>query len=157
MQLIKRTGNLLDLAEQGVVDVLVHQANLFHTFGSGIARQIAIRMPYAAFADSLTVFGDTKKLGHYTLGLVEGRPAVVNLYSQPTLAPSHTSYDAMVQGLTQLRDDFDPLPQVETIGFPYGMGCGLADGDWDIVEPIIKTVFRDSRFTIMIVKLLEPK
>lgn len=157
MNLIKRIGDLLDLAENGEVDVVVHQANLLHTFGAGIARQIAKRFPYADFADKQTEKGATSKLGHYSLGIAHEKPVIVNLYSQPTLYPSHTSYDFMVEGLTSLRNDLDPLPEVKSIGFPYQMGSGLADGNWSIVEAIIKAVFEGSRFEIVIVKLPEAK
>lgn len=157
MILTKRRGDLLDLAENREVDVVVHQANLFHTFGAGIARQIALRFPYAEFADSLTERGSSKKLGSYSIGTVSQRPVIVNLYSQPTLYPSHTSYDNMFEGLTRLRNDLEPLPEIRSIGFPYQMGSGLADGNWNVVEAIIKAVFEDSRFEIVIVKLPETK
>lgn len=155
MNLSKRIGNLLDLAVAGEVDVVVHQANLFHTFGNGIALQIAQRFPYAEQADKTTEKGSRKKLGSFSIGIRKDKPVFINLYSQPTLYPSHTSYDAMYEGLTKLRNLLDPLTDQQVIGFPYNMGCGLADGDWSVVEAIIKAVFQDSRFGIVIVKLPE--
>lgn len=156
MILTKRIGNLLDLAEDGEVDVVVHQTNLEHTFGAGIARDIRHRFPWAYEADLRTPFLDPIKLGTVTVAYDSEGPLVANLYSQTSLSPSHTSYDAMVSGLIDLRTILkENSLGVERIGFPYGMGCGLADGNWQIVEAIIKAVFEDSEFEIVIVKLLE--
>ena len=161
MKLIEKTGDLLDEAAAGNVDVIVHQANLEHIFGAGLARAIRLRFPYAYDADLATPFDDPNKLGTFSIGRFPANPAlyptVVNMYSQTSLYPSHTSYDAMVQALTELRDRLDPMPQFTRIGFPYQMGCGLADGNWSIVKAIILAVFEDSRFDIHIVKLPETK
>lgn len=149
----KRTGDLL---EQPDIDLIVHQANLEHTFGAGIARAIKQKFPYAYRADLKSLFNDPLKLGTFSLGIPdkdagESGPLVVNLYSQTSLYPSHTSYDAIFEGLTELKAWLHP--RHTKIGFPYQMGCGLADGNWSVVEAIINAVFEDSRFEIVIVKL----
>jgi O-acetyl-ADP-ribose deacetylase (regulator of RNase III) len=158
MILTKRTGDLL---EQTDIDIIVHQANLEHTFGAGIARAIKQKFPYAYEADLATPFCDKSKLGSFSVGrniTLQG-PVVINLYSQTSLYPSHTSYDAMFEGLSHLRSRLEfAFPKTEKkIGFPYQMGCGLADGNWQVVEAIIRAVFEDSRFEIVIVKLPETK
>ena len=38
----------------------------------------------------------------------------------------------------------------QIIGFPYKIGCGLAGGDWNIVESIINEVFADYNVEIYI-------
>lgn len=159
MILTEKTGDLLAEAEAGNVDVIVHQANLEHTFGAGIALAIRLKFPYAFDADLSTPFNDPNKLGTFSVGRFPENPAlyptVVNMYSQTSLYPSHTSYDAMVEALTELRDRLEPMMQFQRIGFPYQLGSGLADGNWDIVKQIILSVFEDSRFEIVIVKLPE--
>jgi hypothetical protein len=35
-----------------------------------------------------------------------------------------------------------------SIAIPYGIGCGLADGDWTIVSIMIEEVFGDYGITI---------
>ena len=153
MKLTEPIADLLDLAENGDVDVIVHQANLQHTFGAGIARAIRERLPYAYEADLRTPKGSPKKLGHYSIGLKANSPVVINLYSQTSLYPSHTSYDAMFDGLTRLVNELTPLTQINTVGFPYQIGCGLADGEWNVVKAIILSVFEKSRFEVVIAKL----
>ncbi|EGL17721.1 hypothetical protein HMPREF9413_4472 [Paenibacillus sp. HGF7] len=36
----------------------------------------------------------------------------------------------------------------QSIALPYNIGCGLAGGDWDIVEQIIEEVFIDYDVTL---------
>jgi O-acetyl-ADP-ribose deacetylase (regulator of RNase III) len=146
-------GDLVEAGLRGEVDIIIHQANLEHTFGAGIARQIREKLPYAYEADVKdSIKGSKDKLGWYTVGMPpnEVLPVVINLYSQPTLYPSHTSYDAMFEGLSLLARD---LPPNNKVGIPYQMGCGLADGNWEIVKEIIKQAFIDSPLEIIIYKL----
>ena len=42
-----------------------------------------------------------------------------------------------------------------SIGIPYKIGCGLGGGDWNIVEDIIKTVFRDKKSDSVTIYKLE--
>lgn len=155
MILTEKTGDLLDEAANGNVDVIVHQANLEHTFGAGIARAIRQKFPYAFEADKDTPFNDPNKLGTYSIGEDSSGPVVINMYSQTSLYPSHTSYDAMYQALSHLRDALQPWKNFTRIGFPYQLGSGLADGNWSVVKAIILAVFDESRFEIVIVKLPE--
>ena len=47
--MLKHTkGNLLDLAEAGLFDVVVQGCNCFNTMGGGIAREIRERYPHVA-------------------------------------------------------------------------------------------------------------
>lgn len=157
MLLTEKDGDLLVEAELGNVDVIVHQANLEHTFGAGIARAIRFKFPYAFEADKKSPFNDPRKLGTFTLASSPDGPLVINMYSQTSLYPSHTSYDAMVKALTELRDRLTPLEEFRRIGFPYQLGSGLADGDWNVVKAIILSVFQNSRFEIVIVRLRDQK
>jgi O-acetyl-ADP-ribose deacetylase (regulator of RNase III) len=62
----RTTGNLLDLAENGHFDVIIHGVNCFNTMGGGIAREIRERYPMVASVDMETVRGDYRKLGTWT-------------------------------------------------------------------------------------------
>ena len=69
--MLKHTkGNLIDLAEQGEFDVIVHGCNCQNTMGSGIAKEIKERYPLAYRADSnmhsRTQF-PVQLLGNYSL------------------------------------------------------------------------------------------
>jgi O-acetyl-ADP-ribose deacetylase (regulator of RNase III) len=159
--IIEKQGDLIEEGILGNVDVIVHQANLQHTFGAGIAAAIRERLPYALRADKTSKYDDLGKLGHFTYGVPdpqrgEDGPDVVNLYSQVSLYPSVTSYDAMFGGLTRLRKLLEKSPSINSVGFPVKMGSGLANGKWPVVKAIILAVFEESRLNIHLVEKPEP-
>ena len=83
---------------------------------------------------------------------------IVNLYSQADFGGSHrqTSYDAMVEGLTLLRESLEKHHAKGNnlvLGIPYQLGCGLAHGNWSIVRAIIDEVFFSSPVEVYIYKL----
>lgn len=152
-------GNLL---ETNICHIIVHQANLFHTFGAGLARAILQKFPEAYEADKQTPHGDASKLGSYSAAKVIDAKGtsirfIVNLYSQAGLGGNQrqTSYDAMVDALTKLRDKLEARPDNLTLGIPFQLGCGLANGDWAIVRNIIEVVFGKSRIPVFIYTLPE--
>lgn len=155
-------GNLL---ETDKCDVIVHQANLFHTFGAGIARAIRERFPEAYEADLKTAKGDMNKLGTYSVAKItkvnDPKPTsikfIVNLYSQNGLGGQdrQTSYDAMARGLSTLQHRLSYRKDTLTLGVPFQLGCGLANGDWIIVRAIIESVFAKSRIPVIIYTLPE--
>lgn len=152
-------GNLL---ETDKCQVIVHQANLFHTFGAGIARAIRDKFPEAFAADEATSHGETSKLGTYSVGKITNPRGtsikfIVNLYSQNGIGGQdrQTSYDAMVVGLTKLRDRLEARRDTLTLGIPFQLGCGLANGNWTIVRAIIESIFATSRIPVIIYTLPE--
>jgi O-acetyl-ADP-ribose deacetylase (regulator of RNase III) len=129
MMMIK--GNLLDLAEEGKFDVIVHGCNCFHTMGSGIAKQIKDRYPAAYAADLETEYGDRRKLGTYSKAHVPKLFGftVVNAYTQYGFNYFNSNrdvfeYDAFEIFLESLSQDFKGM----RIGIPL-IGMGLAHGD----------------------------
>lgn len=53
----------------------------------------------------------------------------------------YTSYDALKKSLISLKNKAKSEGLI--VGLPYGIGCGLANGDWNVVYNIIKEVFSD--------------
>ena len=135
MKVIK--GDLIKLALNRQFDVIVHQVNCFNTFGSGIARQIAIELPEAAIADNYTKRGDITKMG--TIGVVyiqrgDVNFIVVNAYAQYgcNINKVNADYDAIRKCFKQIKNRFSG----KRIGYPK-IACGLAKGNWEIVSKII--------------------
>jgi O-acetyl-ADP-ribose deacetylase (regulator of RNase III) len=150
-----RTGDLL---EQTDIIAIVHQTNLYHTFGAGIAKAIKHKFPYAYGADLATILGDENKLGNFSIGypsVASNDPFVFNLYSQEGIGPSHTNYNFMYEGLRKVARHLQGFGTIKSVGFPYMIGCGLADGNWEIVKVIIEQAFEGSDIEVVIVKLPE--
>jgi O-acetyl-ADP-ribose deacetylase (regulator of RNase III) len=139
------TGNLIDMAEQGLFDVIVHGCNCLNTMGSGIAAEIRQRYPEAYEADtaySLKLQDDTnsqvQKLGNYSTHLVKGEHnfLIVNAYTQINFAPrdvDHFEYASFEVILKKFANEYGTFK----IGFPY-IGMGLAGGDKDRIIAMIE-------------------
>jgi|SRR5690554_3443309 len=151
-------GNLLDLAEEGRFDIIVHGANCFCTMGSGIARQIKERYPKAYLVDQLTRERDKDKLGKFTQAYVTGfrentngvtrnsgwhyNFTIINAYTQYYYGGRevHADYDAIKSVFKQIKMLYDMNPQAPLrIGIPQ-IGAGLAGGDWKVIEKIIDDI-----------------
>ena len=127
--MLKHTkGNLLDLAEAGLFDVVVQGCNCFNTMGGGIAREIRERYPLVASVDMATVCGDYNKLGNWTECDAggENRFTVINAYTQYNMSQGadvfeYTAFDLICQKLHKAYG-------TKRIGLPY-IGMGLAGGN----------------------------
>jgi O-acetyl-ADP-ribose deacetylase (regulator of RNase III) len=125
-------GNLIDLAEAGEFDMIVHGCNCLNTMGSGIAAEIRQRYPLAYEADTAATEqwkNPVAKLGNFssyaTIG--KGKPfIIINAYTQVNFAPrgvDHFEYESFYLILKKLAS-MGPIK----FGFPY-IGMGLAGGD----------------------------
>ena len=139
-------GNILDATEK----YICHQVNCRNAMGSGLARQLFEKWPqvkaeYHAVTSVFAVPGDL--LGMFYNVRVGKDQFVVNVYGQLDYGRDkskvYTDYAALETAFTamteMLHGDF---------AFPYGFGCGLANGDWDTVFGLIKKHFNRKKVTI---------
>jgi len=132
-------GNLLDFPDG--INILFHQANCHCVMGAGIAAQIKERYPAAYDADLATKGQD--KLGKFSTALISGDPLkiIVNLYGQDDIGGRATNYEAIYNAMEVAMERMANSPRKEHfkfhIGIPKGMSCGLASGDWRILEVMI--------------------
>ena len=94
------TGNLVTMAESGLLEVIVQGCNCYCTMGKGIAKQFRETFPAAYSADRDTIPGDYNKLGTISYAIMRGGSLiVVNAYTQ---------YDFWVPGQPsdQVSDSF---------------------------------------------------
>ena len=142
-------GNLIDLLENGEIDLIIHQLNCLGTISKQCSAGIASvleKYPEVATADGTYTPGDINQLGKYILIPIttkSGRKAYIcNIYSQYTVGlqngTSPTSYLAMRAALKNasfaIRKE---LGKDAKIGMPQ-VGCGLGRADWNIVQEIIE-------------------
>ena len=69
---------------------------------------------------------------------------ICNMFSQ--MSDFTTDYPAMTKALTTIKDMAKDLGL--SVSMPYKIGCGIADGKWEIVEQIIADVFDDYEVTL---------
>lgn len=150
-------GDLLDFPDG--VNMLVHCANCFHTFGGGIALQIKGRYPEAYAADCETVRGDASKLGDFSVGVLEDGKSIINVYGQHGFGEDGSgisrrlNYEALYKGFEGIRKailDSDSVDHA-VVGLPARIGSDLAGGDWNVVKSMIFSVFEDVGINVRIV------
>jgi O-acetyl-ADP-ribose deacetylase (regulator of RNase III) len=137
---IYERGDIIELADQGRFDILVHGCNCFHRMRAGVAKQVSNRWPGAARVDiKETSFADRAKLGTFTVHKAETRTRrpilILNLYTQFDYGYDgkvYVDYDAVSRGFKLINQTWRGV----RIGIPL-IGCGLAGGDWGEVWPRI--------------------
>lgn len=139
-------GDLLELAEQGQFDIVVHGCNCFHKMRSGIAKQIASKFPSAEEADFATCKGDRSKLGNFSFAFVGGKNGhkfyIVNAYTQYRWSGYEDvfEYEAFETFLNRLcvfvAKSYEVKGSKVNVGLPM-IGCGYARGDKTRIIPMI--------------------
>ena len=132
--MLKHTkGNLLDLAEAGLFDIVVQGCNCFNTMGGVIAREFAERYPMCAEIDRLTVRCVYINLCNWT-EFDSGKFIIIIAYTQYNMSRGtdvfeYIAFELILQKLIHTHGD-------KRIGLPY-IGMGLAGGDKEIILDMI--------------------
>jgi len=145
--------NILDVNE----GIIAHQVNCFGAAG-GLAGAIFRKYPAAGEEYKSYVRETSKALKRWNLlgsifpVLATGDVMIVNLFGQYTFGTSarQTEYGSLYQCLHLLENVQAQHPG--PIYIPWKMGCGLAGGDWSIVEDMIRYVFEPSKVVCNICK-----
>jgi len=158
-----RIGDLIEAGRNGDVMAIAHCCNCQVNMGSGIAPQIRLAFPWAWEADQETEKADPKKLGSFSVGDPSATgyndgPLVYNLYGQfgygkRRYGGRDLNYDALYDALVGMTKDLDPSDNEKLpVGLPM-LGAGLAGGDWDIIEMMIKKTLVAAGYHVIIYKL----
>ena len=147
-------------------NIIVHVANCFNCLGAGVALQIAKKYPEAVEADNKTECGNIAKLGAISVAQTKDKKFIINLYGQFDVGTHkrQLNYEAFYNGITLIRDKMDALYadpakmrklklKKIVVGFPYGCGCGLAGGSWIIVHTMLRDVFTEAPYEVLVVEL----
>lgn len=147
-------GDLLKI-QKGIV---AHQVNIYGIMGGGVALHLAKLYPnleklYQLYCESLIPKGKTGKprkfinysgkVLFWTDGILSYEKSdliVANCFSQGGEGKSsHTSYDAIVSCFNRIEEFRvqQNIPSNKNTYVPFGYGCGIADGNWNIVRSIL--------------------
>jgi len=135
-------SNLLDCTE----DIIVHQVNCEGSMGGGVARQLALQYPdleknYNNFCSEYA-YNYLQLKGEVFIYFT--KKIIANIFSQET--NFDTDYEALKQCLEFVK--YFAKQNNKSVAIPYKIGCGIANGDWDIVLDIILEVFNDYDITL---------
>lgn len=133
MQIIN--GNILNIKH----GVIIHQVNCKKVMGAGLALQIRRKYP-KHYLDFIT---KEPKLGDIVITHVNSDLYIIGVYGQNGYGRTeiHTDYSALGDGLEK-AGQFAKKKKLP-VYIPYGIGCGLAGGNWKCVMEIIESVLPD--------------
>lgn len=144
-------GDLLNAKES----IIGHQVNCQGVMGSGIAK--ALRDRYNTLYPSYKQYCAQHHSPDELLGkcqiVQEGSRHIANLFGQLDYGRQkkkvYTNDEALRTSLAALREY--AVQNQLSVALPYGIGCGLANGDWNVVSEILEEVFSD--YDVMLYKL----
>lgn len=135
----RHIGNILDVTS----GVLVHGCNARGAMGRGLAKQVRTRYPqaYAAYRRAYQQFGlEVGEVIWYPVRTDRGeaRLVIANAVIQADYGTTRrqVNYGALERCFKQVAR-IARLHGLSDVHFPL-IGCGLAGGEWNLVEPIIE-------------------
>lgn len=120
-------------------DYITHQVNCRGVMGAGLAKQIKIFNPklYDIYQSHCRNYKPTDLLGKSFI-----YHNIISIFGQLNYGRDksvvYTDYTALARAFQAIHKR---LPIDKSIAFPYFMGCGLGNGQWDIVEDLIRYCF----------------
>lgn len=150
MIMIKQ-GNILNATE----NVICHQVNVDGIMGGGLALQIAKLYPdvenkYKNYCkQNRNVY--EALCGDCQLVKINNNQEIANCFTQ--MPNFNTDYSAIFDCFTTLL--MKCKYSNKTIAIPYKYGCGIANGNWNIVYKIFEELSKEYMVDIVIYKLEE--
>ena len=128
--------------------LILQQVNCRNVMGAGLAKAIYTKWPivkdmYHSFCKARDPYS---LLGKVNAVKVEEGKYVVNVFGQLNYGRQnvrYTDYDALEKAFHEIASKTNL-----SIAIPYGFGCGLANGDWNVVYGLIEKYFGDKETTI---------
>lgn len=143
-------GDLLNAPFQ----VIAHQVNCMGVMGAGVAKSLRLKYPglYENYKEMCNLYERDRKdlLGLCLWYRAEDRKIILNLFGQYGFGRDkrYTDYEAfdkaMRDGIEATKNEAFKEDGIQLcIAIPYGIGCGLAGGDWPEVKEILEKIEQD--------------
>jgi hypothetical protein len=137
------TGNLLDYVAPYYI---AHQCNTQSKRTAGLSAHIFNKYPEA---------NDYARSTQGTVGTIHVIDHVINMFAQLKPGKPAGSLDNVAKRIEYfsscLQAIATQLPKDSTVVFPYGVGCGMAGGDWPTYEALLKEFSKT--INVIVVKL----
>ena len=132
-----KEGNLLDATD----DIIVHQCNCTTKYAKGLSDQIFTKYPYANdyIGESVRIPGSIRLHGNG-----KDQRYIINMFAQ--YQPSKGWNEPRLIWFQECLDKMALALKGYTcsIGFPFGIGAGLAKGVWDDYYKLIQNFAHDN-------------
>lgn len=126
-------------------NIIVQQVNHRGVMGAGLARQIRNKYPgifkgYSVICSTLS-FEEIKDSGYVYYYVVSPTQTIASVFGQDSFGRDrcYTDYVSLRNGLKSVYNL--SKRQNLSVAIPFGIGCGLAGGNWNTVKGIIIDVF----------------
>lgn len=139
--------------------VICHCCNTLGAWGAGFVIPLGRQYPQAK--EKYQIFIETTKpderLGKVNCVKVNSNIIVANIMGQDKIGKQKDgsiplSYHALEEGFNYIYDSFTNYNIPFSIHMPR-IGCGLAGGDWNTVEKIIKKCFSEKNISVTVYDL----
>ncbi|KTF59863.1 MULTISPECIES: macro domain-containing protein [Bacillus amyloliquefaciens group] len=146
--IVYKTGDILMATE----DIICHQVNCKGVMGAGLAKQIRNKYPkcYVEYKEYVGKWGydATVLLGGVYYYRDKSGKVIANLFGQNGFERENqqTDYTSLRRAFHNVKGNVTGIDDQyggKSVAIPYGIGCGLAGGNWDVVQEIIDEVFVD--------------
>lgn len=134
--------------------ILCHQVNCRGVMDKGLARLIRLKYPKAfyEYEKLCEQYKDNPAdlLGTAQIVQIKPNTAIANLFAQDWYGHGgrFTDYRALENCMIALK--YQIPENINIIGFPYGMGSGLAGGNWKVIKRLIDKHFDNTRYSCRI-------
>lgn len=117
--------------------VFLHQCNCVSQHGKGLSHAMFRAYPYANTYAGRT--DPSKRSIPGTIDVMQGPRTVINLYGQYYPGPAKYARDMPEDRLRFFHSGLDAIAALglSSVAMPFGIGCGLAGGDWAQYDAII--------------------
>lgn len=130
-------GDILDAN----VDYICHQVNCQNAMGAGFAK--ALYTKYPEVKHEYHEFCALAKSPYDLLGQIQVVPirqagiSIINIFGQLNYGRKNGVRYTDYQAIKNAFQKINRLCAGKSVALPYGIGCGLAGGDWMTVEKMI--------------------
>lgn len=141
-------------------DIIAHQVNCIGAFNSGVAACIRNKFISVFFEYKTLCYSKSPNdlLGTIQVCKVNDTQEVVNLFGQRSFGyenKRYTSYDGIYDALIKLKE-YMVSNNKTSVAFPFKMSSDRGGADWNVIEAMIDSVFKNSDISIEIWKY-DPK
>lgn len=154
-------GDILTPNANEVAAVICHQVNMRGVMGAGLARQIRNKFPSVYDAYKVKCSSGTVSLGdvQFVSMLPDNGCVIVNIFGQDGYGTDkvYTDYGALRKAFAKVVTTLHLTKALHNaiVRIPYGLGCGLAGGNWNTVLRIIQEELVNEGVEVEIWKLPE--